>query len=385
MTTWWVSKEDLVDEQLAVIDLPVDASHLILGPPGSGKTNLLLLRANFLFLGSQPNLEIIVFTRSLRDFLAAGADIYDFPMEKLRTFRGWQLDLLRRYGVGHDEPLEESFSEGRERLNGLIRDEIIGRLGLADVYDALLVDESHDDSPEEIANFRVLCRNLYAVADSRQKIYSTPDCMDVLKDSVDTVVTLKKHFRVAPMICRVADEIGRRMGNYELIEPNSNYDSAKYPPSVEVIRAKTVEEQLQRVLQRLDLQVKAYPDDLVGILCPTNSVAEKAWAAFSESPFSDVSIRQGGGEHGSFGPEARICISTIHSAKGLEFRSVHLLAADQLHRTLQLNLAYTAVTRSKTALTVYHAGSLPGFLDAAIRRAPAEAAAVDWRAVRSQV
>lgn len=157
------------------------------------------------------------------------------------------------------------------------------------------------------------------------------------------------------------------MGSYEPIEPNSNYDSVKYPPSIEVIRADTVEEQLQGVLERLDLQIKAYPEDLVGVLCPTNDIADRAWKVLLDSPFAGVSIRQGSGERGFFGPDARVCVITIHSAKGLEFRAVHLVAADQIYPNLQLNLAYTAITRAKTALAIYHAGSLPGFLDAALR------------------
>jgi superfamily I DNA/RNA helicase len=48
MDSWWRELGDLNDEQRNVIKLPAEGSFLVNGPPGSGKTNLLLLRANYL-------------------------------------------------------------------------------------------------------------------------------------------------------------------------------------------------------------------------------------------------------------------------------------------------------------------------------------------------
>ena len=78
--TWWVSEEQLKGEQKAIVTLPIANSHLILGPPGSGKTNLLLLRANYLHLAGHTNLAIVVFTRTLQEFIVAGGHEYDFQL-----------------------------------------------------------------------------------------------------------------------------------------------------------------------------------------------------------------------------------------------------------------------------------------------------------------
>ena len=66
--TWWKGIEQLASEQSDIIDLPPEKSYLILGPPGSGKTNLLLLRAKYLTLAGQANLRVIIFTRTLQEF-----------------------------------------------------------------------------------------------------------------------------------------------------------------------------------------------------------------------------------------------------------------------------------------------------------------------------
>jgi len=75
---WWVGKDDLDDDQRKIITLPPDSSFMTIGPPGSGKTNLLVLRANYLFLAGIKNIQIIVFTRALCDFIAFGGQNYDF-------------------------------------------------------------------------------------------------------------------------------------------------------------------------------------------------------------------------------------------------------------------------------------------------------------------
>ena len=67
----------------------------------------------------------------------------------------------------------------------------------------------------------------------------------------------------------------------------------------------------------------------------------------------------------TFDPERRIVVSTIHSSKGTEFRCVHFLGADDFpHFTREK--AFTAVTRAKTTLDVYHRDPMEGALESAL-------------------
>ena len=54
--TWWRSADQLDTDQAELISLPLGGSHLIVGPPGSGKTNILLLRATYLTRAGQSNI-----------------------------------------------------------------------------------------------------------------------------------------------------------------------------------------------------------------------------------------------------------------------------------------------------------------------------------------
>src|SRR5258708_12886245 len=96
---WWIGESDLDDDQKNVISLSAEGNHLVLGPPGSGKTNILLLRANYLTLSGKPNIAIVVFTRKLRKFIASGGREYAFPADKIVTCNKWQRDVLHQYGV----------------------------------------------------------------------------------------------------------------------------------------------------------------------------------------------------------------------------------------------------------------------------------------------
>ena len=67
-------------------------------------------------------------------------------------------------------------------------------------------------------------------------------------------------------------------------------------------------------------------------------------------------------------PEGKnIIVSTFHAAKGLEFRALHLAACEELKKFPNNRyMAFTAVTRAKTALSVYHCDDIHSYLESAL-------------------
>ncbi len=361
--TWWRESKQLRAEQRSVVNLSPESSHLLVGPPGSGKTNLLLLRANYLYLAGHKNILVLVLTRTLQEFIAAGGTNYKFPVDKVKTTRRWQLDFLRQYNESVD--LSGSFEDQRKRIVEKIaliaQDRHLGQL-----YDTILIDEAQDMLPAEVTLFKSLSRHIFATADPQQKIYSIPDSFPAVKESVDEEHRLHYHYRIGRYICRLADALQKGNPDHHPLSESCNYDEAGRPSSAELKEVKDFDKQIEMALDLLPSQLEAYPEELIGIMCPTTEKTLRTWDRVRSSEFGKIAVLQGGGENAPFRPETRLCVSTLHSAKGLEFRAAHVLGCESLEASpYSLNLTYTAITRTKTSLTMYYSQHVPGFLEQA--------------------
>lgn len=373
---WWVGEDDLDDDQKRAVALPSQGVHLVVGPPGSGKTNILLLRAKYLALAGCPNTRIVVFNRSLQRFITAGGQEYGFAEENVTTSARLFRDVL--FELGAEPHLEGTFEEQRRQLCEQVA-HVAEETGTANLFDAILLDECQDYTEEEAHLFMRLSDSVFAVGDSRQSIYRREmgkSALDLLAEFASERVELRYHYRNGREICALADGMSKhQLADNAKMVATCNYRPGGGQPTVEIVRG-SLSSQCSKMMELLKVQLRAYPDELLGVICPKRSDLDAVAAKLDEDWSLAARYSHVDEEFGAFDPDRPICLCTGHGAKGLEFRAVHLLAADTLMKfKLQRNLGYTAATRAKTSLTIYHEGVLPGWLQSAIARSRGRVAA----------
>lgn len=349
--TWWVSASDLdADQATAVQDISQDASLLIQGPAGSGKTNILLLRAKWLRLKGISNYKVVVFTKTLRDFIRSGCEAYSIPPLSVVTCIQLFRELLDEYGVQFEST--GHFENDRALLAGKAKS-LVEQREIRDVYDCLLVDECQDYLDTELIVLRQLASRLFLAADSRQSIYKATHTPDLLAQLVqNSIVTLKYHYRSGLKLCKVADGVLRDSASFAPVYACSKYDEDSRPSSVKLQSFPDIHSQISAIMSHLPMQLDAYPGELVGVLFPKKEQVALFREAFLVSGIEPDRVR----------------IDTMHGAKGLEFRAVHLAGCETLYRmgATQKRLIYTAILRGKTAVAIYYSGAVPGYLESAI-------------------
>jgi DNA helicase IV len=180
--------------------------------------------------------------------------------------------------------------------------------------------------------------------------------------------TLTAHYRNGLKICRVADGIKNLIDHPDGLEATSNYDEAKFPSTVEVFGDLSLEEQIALAVPRIQTQLLAYPGEMIGVFCARVEDLDVVREELAASTLRDEIHVQRAGAYSPFSPDRQVVLSTIMGAKGLEFRAVHILAADALKKfPTQRNLTYTAVTRAKTSLSIYHQANLAGYFEKGLR------------------
>lgn len=365
--TWWVKQDQLDGGQSGVIALPLDASHLIVGPPGSGKTNLLLLRASQMVLSGKANVLVLTFTRTLREFIATGGQHYAFNVDNVKTLNRWHYEFLREHGV-RPEKDQDFATERAKRLKQI--GEIVRTKTLSSQYDAIILDEAQDYLLGEIDIFFLLADVVFAAADARQQIYpDDANSTNNLQKRFPRVYPLKHHYRNGKKICLLADELAKGWTSFEPLSPTCMYDERRYPSSVTVHQCANIADQVKQAVLAIETQMKAYPDEFIGILCASrNSLKEVSEQVVGQPTIAHRAVVQSAGDgYVAFENDKQVCVSTIHGAKGLEFRAVHILDSENIKKSpLNRNIAYTGITRAKTSLSFYHSKPLPGYLASAL-------------------
>ena len=357
-SSWWKSRNELDEQQEKIIMLPVDGRYVISGPPGCGKTNLLVLRAAYLNRMGFKNLTILSFGTSLSDFIRTGIKGKGLESEQVDTHVRWG----RAIAVGHDPDCRDridgigDLAAKRRAIATACKAAIAEHPDAARRLQAVLVDEAQDLYAEELDVVVGSSARIMLAGDTKQRVYRGGSALAHAVKLGFEEHRLTAHYRIGHAIAKVADKIFEPADPGDLLLANCNYDETKLQSSAEHLALDSREQQFDRMCAKLRTQLKAYPREMIGILVAQNKSIDDLRAKFADHPLQPEVVYHD--ENGTFMDDGRIHVMTIASSKGTEFRAVHLYAAEEVANIQDTQqFWYTAVTRAKTSLTAY---SSPG-------------------------
>lgn len=361
-----------------------EGHRLLRGVAGSGKTWTLICRARIL-AQLHPDWKILVlcYNISLTTMLKQMIDMVALPKYsaniKVTNYHPFLARLAARAKI--EQASGEEWAEIlSQKLNKLIDE---GKYK-APIFDAILIDEAHDFHPEWL-KLIVRCLNpktnsLFIVHDSAQNIYRKGFSFKSIGIQIKgRTKILKTNYRNTREIAHLAssflncgvkftdellkDDEGQLL---EIIRPQATLRSGSPP---QLIECQSFREECAEIAARIKLWLEKgkYPPQEILILYVkkgANPNDEKyiqaVLTSLEEAGIEYEWITRNQESKRSFQlSSAKVKVSTIHSAKGLDFAAVALVGLSLLPSSaeqaeVERKLVYVGLTRARNELLITH-------------------------------
>jgi len=175
MGTWLVPRQELTVDQLRAVELPTDQHQVLLGGPGSGKTQVLLHRADELRQTLQVHdkrIHIFVYTNVLKDYIRSALELLKLPECCVSTLDAWCCEYYQSHVDRHlpwnKKAKSRDFQEIRRGVDEHLRDS-----ATEPPFDILFVDEGQDLDSRCYDILVRAARHVTVCMDHNQQIYDT--------------------------------------------------------------------------------------------------------------------------------------------------------------------------------------------------------------------
>lgn len=205
---WLVPFPELTDAQRRAVLLSPELHRVFAGPPGSGKTMVLLHRAANLrdAFGIDPaRLQVFVFTNTLKSYIRSELGLLRLPDSCVSTFDSWCLRFFHavvRGRVPMDDD-ETDYPRLRATAAAWLREHPLRHRP----FDAVLVDEGQDLDGSTFEILRSVASHVTVCTDSRQQLYDTGSSETEIAGWLglgQRNVSFLDAFRCVPLVSRLA-------------------------------------------------------------------------------------------------------------------------------------------------------------------------------------
>ena len=342
------SYQELSKEQDRINDLPLSGRHLVVGPPGTGKTVMALYRAVMLNK-RRRKVKLLMYSRLLMQYTQNAADelLLDGTID---TFTRWfYMFYWKNYRERppETEPYRYDFNAALPRINSSPPKD--------DVVSDLIVDEGQDLPKEFYLLTPLISTNVIVFADENQRITDWCSTIDEIRayGAFGEAHALTRNYRNTREIADLAATFytGLRSGIPDPPERRGE---------VPVVRGFT---DLAAWAEFLLTHEANNPDRTIGVFVPTLRLQRRIVHLLGDRPVNPVQMYEGG--KGAKGTPVTfdnpgIIVVNYKSAKGLEFDTVFLpelqeVAEDLDSPDIRMKF-YVLVSRARENLHLSYSG-----------------------------
>lgn len=321
---WLLPDFELTPDQQRMVRLSPDQNRLITGPPGSGKSQILVHRARFLMdrfqIGPQ-SFRVFLFTRVLRDYIQSGLDDVGLPPQSVTTFDGFCSQFHKDH-ISKKLPTAGKSGTDFAEVRSRVLDFVEQNSKFHNLYRFILVDEGQDLTEEAHAILYYLGEHVTVFADEQQKVFEEGADLQSVRQIYSIQGeghSLLGAFRNSPEVAQLASYfIKDQTSRQKYLNMTSTGVKVRELPLYFV--AADHEQEMQR-LAGVIMQRQALNERVVVIL-PQNRLVHGYAQGLIERGVQVERALPVGGDADFHGELPKLC--TYHSVKGLTFDSALL-------------------------------------------------------------
>ena len=323
--------DDLTKEQDAIIDLPLEGQHLVVGGPGTGKSVVALMRARRL-ARENINYKCLAFNHAL---LKSNEQLFGEGLHNIQ-WQKWFHQVYKQV-FSNSAPMLEN-DKGMKSIDWQqVITNTTQHLNESSETDEqpylspLIIDEGQDMPPEFYeALVNLFFEDFFVVADQNQQIKENCSSIKELQTLMglkpNDIHILTQNWRNTFQIAKLSQAfyVDKATPPPELPDKNDRYGDT---PCLYTYR----ESHFDKLIESIMVHAKDYSDKLIGIICPNNIVFDKYLNQIQQQKATNPNFSEVRVSHYRYGSEMNldftkggISIINAQSCKGLEFDTVFL-------------------------------------------------------------
>lgn len=335
------------DEQIPIVNLPLEGNFVIIGGPGTGKTILALYRAarwKSVHKDKEEEVKFLVYNRPLRQYISDAIETMELPESSVDSWFRW---LFRFYRIasGRSIPTLGAYEYDFAKIEEFFQK------NTTKFFNYLILDEAQDFPPPLLRILNSISESVTVFGDSQQaldnELSKTADLTHAF-GAERRVFYLSQNYRNTKEISDLAHIF--YTGNADDIPARSRLRGSK-PRFIRV-------GDINKTTEIISTYAENNPSQTIGVFLHTTQKLIKYFNIFEQKGIKHLQMYKAesdlGPKHFSFDSPG-IKMMTFSSMKGLEFDAVFIPEIDDskfdTKDTFLLKRMYVGSTRAKKNLT----------------------------------